>query len=506
MAQVFSVLSGYHSIKAIVFKLKRRLKSIPISFFRTSWGRKIGLLKGTKFLAIRLQNLEQEVVTPLQVKQALNLRRKVSFLVCHGSRQYSITYANYIKWRLYVFITTAAINAIGYKVYGRILYKIDLTQEALDICQTEAAKATNNIQKIAIDKVKLTVKTKRSFDDTVSRPNFLTTRNPEVKYFEYSPSYKWDFESYKKHMMDKRVKPKAGVIFAKYKHCLNLLARFDDLSANNKRILEGLLRKWETSFDEQQQQQHQQQQQQQQSISNVFNNYDGLQANSVSMSTSGERVIDECKVSDAESLNTPESCQAVEDSEPASFITDTSDESFQAIEPASDLGECLKLREYILELKEFGNPMPTNQVFIHSMDNALSLDERLRLSLIKYCDSCPAELSLKPKEFSDETYTEIRKRRRTNLLETLDRPPATVASKQSEFDYYMQTVSIILRFIFNSKSKIKIAWKMSYLNLKMIDFHLLFCLFFTFRETPSITNQTTLGKLVIHDFVLYSQY
>ncbi|KAG2192752.1 hypothetical protein INT47_008403 [Mucor saturninus] len=264
--------------------------------------------------------------------------------------------ANYIKWGLYVSITTTTtttttttINAIGCKVDGCILYKIDTTQEALDICQTEAAKATNNIQKIPIDKVKLTVKTKCNIDNTVSRPNFSPTSLIAAAYSLIAAIYSVIPVFY-------------SLITAIYGLLIAILQLELDLKLGRRN---GHL----PFFIEEPRDQ----------IDIVFNNYGGLQTNSVSVLNSSERAIDKGKVSDAESLNTPESCQAehdssssilVEDSESASFITDTSDESFQGDEPASDLGECLRLREYILELKEFGNPMPKNQVFNHSMDNA----------------------------------------------------------------------------------------------------------------------------------------
>ncbi|CAO3699972.1 unnamed protein product [Rhizopus stolonifer] len=145
------------------------------------------------------------------------------------------------------------------------------------------------------------------------------------------------------------------------------------------------------------------------------------------------------------------------------------------------------------------------------MNNELSLDERLLLSSINYYDDCPAEILLQPYAFSDQTYIEIRKWRRAklakveyfpsqftpndlpteedifqqnlgvflvNLTETLDRIPLISNNKQSEIDYSVQNISILLRFVFNSKSK----------------------------EKPSITNQDTSGKTVTHDFLIYSNH
>ncbi|KAI9273477.1 hypothetical protein EDC94DRAFT_580436 [Helicostylum pulchrum] len=70
-----------------------------------------------------------------------------------------------------------------------------------------------------------------------------------------------------------------------------------------------------------------------------------------------------------------------------------------------------------------------------------------------------------------------------NLTENLDRLPLISNNKQSEIDYSVQNISILLRFVFNSKLKVNIAW-----------------------EKPSITNQDTSGKTVTHHFLIYSNY
>lgn len=44
-----------------------------------------------------------------------------------------------------------------------------------------------------------------------------------------------------------------------------------------------------------------------------------------------------------------------------------------------------------------------------------------------------------------------------NLTETLDRLPIICNKKQSEIDYSVQNISILLRFVFNSKSKVNIT-------------------------------------------------
>lgn len=46
---------------------------------------------------------------------------------------------------------------IGCKVDGRILCKIDTTNEILDICQIETAKSTNDILKNITDRAKLAI-------------------------------------------------------------------------------------------------------------------------------------------------------------------------------------------------------------------------------------------------------------------------------------------------------------------------------------------------------------
>ncbi len=64
-------------------------------------------------------------------------------------------------------------------------------------------------------------------------------------------------------------------------------------------------------------------------------------------------------------------------SQPTSFLTDTTDESFKVTGPPSNYGELLKQRRYILELNEFDDISLTSKVSAHNMDNESSLDERL---------------------------------------------------------------------------------------------------------------------------------
>lgn len=61
----------------------------------------------------------------------------------------------------------------------------------------------------------------------------------------------------------------------------------------------------------------------------------------------------------------------------SSFLTETTDESFEAAEPTSNYGELLKQRRYVLELNEFDDISLNNKASVHNMDNELSLDERL---------------------------------------------------------------------------------------------------------------------------------
>ncbi|GAA5810427.1 hypothetical protein MFLAVUS_003848 [Mucor flavus] len=115
------------------------------------------------------------------------------------------------------------------------------------------------------------------------------------------------------------------------------------------------------------------------------------------------------------------------------------------------------------------------------MDCESSLDERL---------TCPAHLLLHPYTFSDNIYAEIRKWRRSRvsraqyfptaftpsdppteedilqrnlgsflvyLTETMDRASLLSNHKQSEIDYIVQNVSILMKLIFDSTSTLNIA-------------------------------------------------
>lgn len=54
-------------------------------------------------------------------------------------------------------------------------------------------------------------------ENKVPTPNF-SSENSEVQYFKYAPVSKWDFESFEKLMIEKRLKPNLAVIYTKYKH------------------------------------------------------------------------------------------------------------------------------------------------------------------------------------------------------------------------------------------------------------------------------------------------
>ncbi|KAI7863788.1 hypothetical protein BDF14DRAFT_1733432, partial [Spinellus fusiger] len=188
-----------------------------------------------------------------------------------------------------------------------------------------------------------------------------------------------------------------------------------------------------------------------------------------------------------------------------SFLTDTTDESFEETHSLSKYSETFKQRQYILVLNEFDSIL-FNKAKVHNMDNEFSLDERLLLSSIKYYDNCPVESLLQPFVFSDQTYSEIRKWRRSiivkkeyfssqiipedhpteenifqrdlgvflvNLRETLDRQPLRNNKKQPEMDFLVQNVSILLRFVFNSKSKVVVSWYV-FLIGKKIHSHIFF--------------------------------
>ncbi|KAG1050837.1 hypothetical protein G6F43_006915 [Rhizopus delemar] len=196
--------------------------------------------------------------------------------------------------------------------------------------------------------------------------------------------------------------------------------------------------------------------------------------------TPSKRALEETEEDRAESSKTPQNCHS-----------NTTNESFKVTGPSSNYGELFKQRRYILELSEFDDISLKSKVSVHSKDNELSLDEKLLLSSINYYNNCPVELLLQPCAFSDQTYTEIRKWRQSrvtkteyfpshlapndpptekdifqrnlgvflvNLTETLDRLPIICNKKQSEIDYSVQNISTLLRFVFNSKSKVNITY------------------------------------------------
>ena len=70
-----------------------------------------------------------------------------------------------------------------------------------------------------------------NMENKVPTPNF-SSKNSEVEYFKYAPVSKWGFESFKKHIMKKRLKPNLLVICAKYKHCISVIP--------SKRVLEEI--------------------------------------------------------------------------------------------------------------------------------------------------------------------------------------------------------------------------------------------------------------------------
>ncbi|KAI7861399.1 hypothetical protein BDF14DRAFT_1738779, partial [Spinellus fusiger] len=100
---------------------------------------------------------------------------------------------------------------------------------------------------------------------------------------------------------------------------------------------------------------------------------------------------------------------------PTSDLTRSTDETYNGPGTSSTYGEIFNRRKYVLMLNEFVNHHFNNKT-IHSMDNDLSLDERLRLSSINYYHVCPADLLLYPFVFADEIYSQIRKWRRSLLV------------------------------------------------------------------------------------------
>ncbi|EPB85742.1 hypothetical protein HMPREF1544_07493 [Mucor circinelloides 1006PhL] len=317
-----------------------------------------------------------------------------------------------------------------------------------------------------------------------------------MEYFKCADPSKWDFESYKEHLAKGKTRqPYLRLLVTKYKHGLQLMKRFGDLSQEHMEIIDELIDNCDTLS----QPPSRPSTPPSQTIYYTYNEGSiGVlgQANSSSISIiPSKRSLFESEDEDAAtsvealqsdvspqptSTPSPQSRTSSEKEEPTSCLTASTDESYQqdaAI--SSNYGELLKKQKYVLELNELGNI--TKEKVIYEMDCESSLDERLRLSSIMYHSTCPAHLLLHPYTFSDNIYAEIRKWRRSRvsraqyfptaftpsdpsteedilqrnlgsflvyLTETMDRASLLSNHKQSEIDYIVQNVSILMKLIF----------------------------------------------------------
>ncbi|KAL9543715.1 hypothetical protein PS6_009135 [Mucor atramentarius] len=314
-----------------------------------------------------------------------------------------------------------------------------------------------------------------------------------MEYFKCAHPSKWDFESYKEHLAQGKTRqPNLRLLVTKYKHGLQLMKRFGDLSQEHMEIIDELIDNCDTLS----QPPSKPSTPPSQAIYYTYNEGSiGVlgQANSSSISIiPSKRSLFESEDEDAAT-----SVEALQTSTDESYQPDA------AI--SSNYGELLKKQKYVLELNALGNI--TKEKVIYEMDCESSLDERL---------TCPAHLLLQPYTFSDNIYAEIRKWRRSRvsrgqyfptaftpsdppteedilqrnlgsflvyLTETMDRASLLSNHKQSEIDYIVQNVSILMKLIFNSTSTLNIAW-----------------------EKPSITNKDTNGKLLTHNFLIHTSH
>ncbi|KAG2212590.1 hypothetical protein INT47_000566, partial [Mucor saturninus] len=149
--------------------------------------------------------------------------------------------------------------------------------------------------------------------------------------------------------------------------------------------------------------------------------------------------------------------------------------------------------------------------------------------------TCPVHLLLHPYTFSDNIYAEIRKWRRSRvsraqyfptaftpsdpsteedilqrnlgsflvyLTETMDRASLLSNRKQSEIDYIVQNVSILIKLIFDSTSTLNIACLLI-LSTKLFTTNNKSAI--VQGEAP-LTDKDTNGKLLTHDFLIHTSH
>ncbi|KAI9008959.1 hypothetical protein CLU79DRAFT_839996 [Phycomyces nitens] len=191
-------------------------------------------------------------------------------------------------------------------------------------------------------------------DNKVPTPDF-SSEDPCVEYFKYSPVSEWDFESFRKHMTEEnRRKPSLASVLAKYRHCLKILAHFDDLSTDKMLIVKDLIENCEILQQEQPQKEPTTQ-------TNYYNygtvGFQGEMSGRTIFAIPSKRMLEETGEGHDESSKPPKSCQSgnessrslsSEEPEPRSFLTDTTDESFEAPESSFNHGKLLKQQNHRL--------------------------------------------------------------------------------------------------------------------------------------------------------------
>lgn len=72
-------------------------------------------------------------------------------------------------------------------------------------------------------------------------PDF-SSQGTEMEYFKCAHPSKWDFESYKEHLAQGKTRqPNLRLLVTKYKHGLQLMKRFGDLSQEHMEIIDELI-------------------------------------------------------------------------------------------------------------------------------------------------------------------------------------------------------------------------------------------------------------------------
>ncbi|KAG2212591.1 hypothetical protein INT47_000567, partial [Mucor saturninus] len=180
-----------------------------------------------------------------------------------------------------------------------------------------------------------------------------------MEYFKCAHPSKWDFESYKEHLTQRKTRQlKLMLLVTKYKHGLQLIKRFGDLS---KRCLPS----WTVRFQEHMG-----------IIAELIDNCDTLsqppsQTICYTYNAGSIGVLSQASSSSMSVIPSKISLFELEDEDAATSVetlqSDVSPQPISTPSPqSSDYGELLKKQKYVPELNELGNI--TKEKVIYEMD------------------------------------------------------------------------------------------------------------------------------------------